>query len=102
MSQETESKFSTFLVARKGSSVEIGPCSVSRESTAMASRIHRTGKRRDPAYEQVTAYIRRNTHHAVKLALLTEGDSRQYSDLVEALLSQWLIQSTHKSKLPDI
>ncbi len=48
------------------------------------------GKRRHPDYEQVTAYIRKDTHHQVKLALLQELKGRQFSDLVEELLSDWL------------
>ncbi len=48
------------------------------------------GKRRHPDFEQVTAYIRKDTHHQVKLALLRELKGRQFSDLVEELLSTWL------------
>ncbi len=48
------------------------------------------GKRRHPDYEQVTAYIRRSTHHQVKLALLRETRDRQFSELVEELLCGWL------------
>ena len=48
------------------------------------------GKRSHPDYEQVTAYIRKNTHHEVKLTLLQEGKGRQFSDLVEDLLARWL------------
>lgn len=56
------------------------------------------GKRSNPDYEQVTAYIRRDTHRAVKMALLQEGESREFSELVEELLAEWL--STQKSKNP--
>ncbi len=49
-----------------------------------------TGKRTDPEYNQVTAYIRKTTHHAVKLRLLQEGQGREFSQLVEDLLSVWL------------
>jgi hypothetical protein len=48
------------------------------------------GKRSDPEYEQVTAYIRRETHKGVKIALLQEGQRREFSELVEDLLSSWL------------
>lgn len=56
------------------------------------------GKRSNPDYEQVTAYIRRDTHRTVKMALLTEGGNREFSELVEELLNEWL--STQKSKKP--
>jgi hypothetical protein len=48
------------------------------------------GKRRHPDFEQITAYIRKDTHHQVKLALLRDLKGRHFSDLVEELLSVWL------------
>jgi hypothetical protein len=48
------------------------------------------GKRTDPDYAQVTAYIRKVTHHGVKLRLLQEGQGREFSELVEELLATWL------------
>lgn len=49
-----------------------------------------TGKRSDPGFEQVTAYIRKDTYLQTKIALLQEGNTRDFSDLVETLLQQWL------------
>lgn len=58
---------------------------------ALAPRRGRpTGKRSDPDYEQVTAYIRKNTHKDIKIALLQDGQGREFSELVEDLLSGWL------------
>lgn len=48
------------------------------------------GKRSDPDYDQVTAYIRKETHRQVKIALLTEGQGREFSELVEELLGEFL------------
>ena len=48
------------------------------------------GKRRHPDFEQTTAYIRKDTHHQVKLALLRELKGLQFSELVEELLCAWL------------
>lgn len=48
------------------------------------------GKRSDPDYEQVSAYIRKETYRQVKIALLQEEEKRDFSELVEALLSEWL------------
>lgn len=47
------------------------------------------GKRNHPDFEQSTAYIRKDTHHAVKIALLQNG-KKEFSQLVEELLCQWL------------
>jgi hypothetical protein len=46
------------------------------------------GKRSDPEFEQVTAYIRKETHQAVKIELLKSG-RQEFSELVEVLLQQW-------------
>jgi hypothetical protein len=54
------------------------------------SRGRPAGKRTDPDYSQVTAYIRKSTHHGVKLRLLQEGQGREFSELVEELLAGWL------------
>jgi hypothetical protein len=47
------------------------------------------GKRSDPDFEQVTAYIKKETHQAVKIELLKNG-RQEFSALVEGLLQQWL------------
>jgi hypothetical protein len=46
------------------------------------------GKRSDAEYKQVSAYIRKDTHFKVKLALLQEG--REFSEPVEELLGEWI------------
>lgn len=48
------------------------------------------GKRSDPNFDQVTAYIRKDTHQGAKIALLQEGRGREFSELVEDLLAEWL------------
>ena len=47
------------------------------------------GKRSDPDFEQVTAYILKETHQAVKIELLKNG-RQEFSALVEELLQRWL------------
>jgi len=51
------------------------------------------GKRSHPDFEQITAYIRKDTHHAVKIELLKNG-RKEFSELMEELLHQWLKSST--------
>jgi len=48
------------------------------------------GKRSNPDYEQVSAYIRRETYKDVKIALLQQSEGKDFSDLVEELLAEWL------------
>lgn len=51
----------------------------------------RTGKRSDDAYAQVSAWIRRDTHKAVKVRLLTDNAGpKDFSELVQGLLERWL------------
>jgi hypothetical protein len=52
------------------------------------------GKRSDPTYAQVTAYIPEDLHRKVKIALLQEAQGREFSQLVEALLADWLESRT--------
>ena len=52
-----------------------------------------SGKRSHPDFEQITAYIRKDTHHAVKIGLLQNG-RKEFSELVEELLGRWLKSST--------
>lgn len=49
-----------------------------------------SGKRSDPDYVGFTTYIRKDTHHDVKVALLQEKEGRELSELVEDLLARWL------------
>jgi hypothetical protein len=48
------------------------------------------GKRTDADYTQVTAYIRKETHQAVKIRLLQEGQGREFSEVIQELLDSWL------------
>ena len=89
MSGTSGSKFQSFLAAK---SIAIEPLQSEEAETAHdrpAQKDRSIGKRSDPAYEQVTAYIRKRTHDAVKVALIKEGQRRQFSELVEELLSTW-------------
>jgi hypothetical protein len=58
------------------------------------------GKRSNPDYEQVTAYIKKKTYKETKIALLEQEELENFSELVEKLLSEWL--STQKPKNSDI
>ena len=55
-----------------------------------------TGKKSDPRYKQVTAYVRKDLHRHVTDALYDEARGREdakrkeFSELVDELLEQWL------------
>ncbi len=45
------------------------------------------GKRSDPNYTQLIAYVKKETHSALKVALAPDGE---ISELVQQLLDDWL------------
>ena len=47
-------------------------------------------KRSDPNFCQVTAYVREETYNKVRISLLTSKDKRDFSELVEDLLTKFL------------
>jgi hypothetical protein len=65
---------------------------VSRGDRGERTRAANVGKRSDDDYRQVSAYIRKDTHQQVKIALLQE--EQEFSELVEELLSGWLQSRT--------
>ena len=75
-------KFDNLLKARDRNDTS------SREDHNDRTRVASVGKRSDADYRQVSAYIRKDTHQQVKIALLQE--EREFSELVEELLSGWL------------
>jgi hypothetical protein len=50
-------------------------------------------KRSDPDFCQVTAYIRNGTYNRVRMSLLSNGNKRDFSELVEELLMNFLLNS---------
>jgi len=48
------------------------------------------GRRRDPSYMQASAYVPRQLRRQVDRALLNDPGERDYSELIEELLQQWL------------
>lgn len=99
------SKFKSLLDAAKGREPEPEPEKQEPEpevnqpqpvapSQPSQKRGRPKGKRSHPDYEQVTAYIRKDTHRDVKIALLSEDDGREFSELIQELLEQWLLSRT--------
>lgn len=52
----------------------------------------KTGKRSDPEYRQVSAWIRRDTYDRVTRRLFMKENRREFSGLVQSLLENWLKQ----------
>lgn len=50
----------------------------------------RRGKRTDPEYVQVTAYVRQETYRRARIKLLQSTKPQEFSEVVEELLTRWL------------
>jgi hypothetical protein len=48
------------------------------------------GKRSDPSFEQVTAYIPKDLYRRVKMRILETGSDQDFSELLADLLREWL------------
>ncbi|MFN6572006.1 hypothetical protein [Dendronalium sp. ChiSLP03b] len=91
-SQETETQKLQFQQPEK-----VQPRLVDQLQNESPKRGRPKAKRSDPDYEQVTAYIRRDTHTTVKIELLKDaqtGEKQEFSELVQDLLEQWLKSRT--------
>jgi hypothetical protein len=83
-----KSRFDDLMEAKRSGKDEGAPESLGRGG----ARSQGVGKRGDPDYRQVSAYVRKDTHQKVKMALLEED--RDFSELVEDLLRDWLAKRT--------
>jgi len=92
------SKFAGLLRAAKGDGT-LAEAELPQPIEIKASRGRPKGKRSNPSYEQVTAYIRKDTYRQTKVALLQGDEERDFSQLVEDLLCAYL--RTQKSALLD-
>ena len=98
-----ESRFTALLQSRRAEALEEAP--VLTKPVAVPSPVVETesqpepvkqprgrpgghGKRNNPAYTQVTAYIPEDLHVRTKINLLRTG-KREFSDLIEELLMEW-------------
>ncbi len=48
------------------------------------------GKRSNVEFQQVTAYVRRDTYRRVSIKLLDRENKGEFSELIEELLQKWL------------
>jgi hypothetical protein len=69
---------------------EATPSPAPASSSDAKKRGRPSGKRSDDDYVQVTAYIQKDTHRDVKIALLKSGSDLDFSELVDNLLAKWL------------
>lgn len=67
---------------------EVGfPAEIAQEPESAGPPV-KVGKRSDPAYRQISTYVRSDLYRSVKRELLME--ERDFSDLMDELLSAWV------------
>ena len=85
------SKFDAILKSAKEPDQETQPRRrrrLSRPAVEETAPKRAPGRRSDPSYRQANAYLPKDLHQEVKVELLKEG--KEYSVLVEELLTDWL------------
>lgn len=63
------------------------------QNTDSSDKSKSIGKRSDPKFRQVTAYIPRDVYKQVTIKLTAEEPKGEFSELVAQLLTKWLNQS---------
>ena len=76
------------VIAKKTRSTK--PLKKAAVKTKSKRRGRPPGKRSDPNYTQITAYVRTKTIDDVKVKLIKQGSKQDASELIEELLSAWL------------
>ena len=66
------------------------PAQAGQGSRAVETAEKETGRRNRPGFTQVAAYVPASLYKQVKVKLLQEPTQRNFSELVEALLSDYL------------
>ncbi len=74
--------------ARKKPEASLSPAA--KEPPKAVAPKRTTGKSSNADYTQVLTYVRRDTHNAVRAALIFDERKRDLSDLVEELLDGWV------------
>jgi hypothetical protein len=68
---------------------ESGPRETENENPSLVAKTARPiGKRQNPAYQQISAYVRRDLYERVRRELI--GKTDDFSDLLESWMQQWL------------
>lgn len=81
------SKFDGILSVKSSGEVKAEPKASVGVKSVKKEEPKRVGKRSNPDYTQITAYIRKNTHEDVMRKIYKR---QEFSELLEELLTEWL------------
>lgn len=86
------SKFDGILSVKSSGNakIESKPASGASVKSTKKEASKRVGKRSNPDYTQITAYIKINTHEDVMRKIYKR---QEFSELIEELLTEWLKKS---------
>lgn len=94
--QETKQTQEPAAKANQTSQVSALPEQTTTSNAASAAPTARrgrpNGKRSDAEFQQVTAYVRRDTYRKVTVKLVDQPQKGEFSELVQELLHKWLEQ----------
>ena len=76
--------------ASEQSPVKVESRSNGSKNTTAPKRGRPNGKRSNVEFQQVTAYVRRDTYRRVSIKLLDRENKGEFSELIEGLLKKWL------------
>jgi hypothetical protein len=76
--------------AKQRTAASAPSAAASRREEAPKAKGRTWGKRSDPDFEHIAAYIRKETMHAVRVALVKQQPRGEISGLVQDLLDRWL------------
>ncbi len=99
-SENKESKFSGMLRNRKKSklsqsNIDSQPTEITSKEDKSTDNIPKKvgrpkGKRSNPNYTQISTFINKANYESAKIKLIKEGKKRDFGDLIDEFLEQWL------------
>jgi hypothetical protein len=88
--KEIEIKETPQSKALAQSMVKVKVRSGENDDATVPKRGRPNGKRSNVEFQQVTAYVRRDTYRQVSIKLLDRENKGEFSELIEELLKKWL------------
>ncbi len=87
---EDFSKLFEEIDTKKDNSASITKAIVLKKEDVLSAKSAFRGKKGHADYNQVTIYLRKDTHNKAKIALLQNGTEKDFSEFVEDLLQKFL------------
>lgn len=93
---EQDKSENNIVKVQKKESIKVNSAPTTYNSKTKGKPGRPRGKRSNENFQQVTAYVQRNTYRKVSIKLLDRENKGEFSELVEDLLQKWLKDQTIK------